>query len=88
MARPVESSEVSLASLSELRLIARGELEPVTGAAAGRTPLLEHARRTAATAAALVSSDAYSAYLLAYDATRFACIARERPPAAPVQVPS
>jgi DNA-binding CsgD family transcriptional regulator len=37
--------------------------------------LLEQARKTAATAAGLVSSDAYSAYVLAYDAARFACIA-------------
>jgi len=37
--------------------------------------LLEQARKTAATAAGLVSTDAYSAYVLAYDAARFACIA-------------
>ena len=35
------------------QLIARGELERVTGAAADGTPLLEPARRTAATAAGL-----------------------------------
>lgn len=40
-----------------------------------RDPLLEQARKTAATAAGLVSSDAYSAYVLAYDAARFACVA-------------
>ena len=57
------------------QLLARGELERVTGAAADGTPLLEQARKTAATAAGLVSSDAYSAYVLAYDAARFACIA-------------
>ena len=57
------------------RLIARGDLERVTGAAADGAPLLEQARRTAITAAGLVSSDAYSAYVLAYDAARFACIA-------------
>ena len=57
------------------RLITRGELEQVTGAAADGTRLLDQARRTAATAAGLVSSDAYSAYVLAYDAARFACIA-------------
>jgi len=55
--------------------VARGELERVSGAAADGTPLLEQARKTAATAAGLVSSDAYSAYVLAYDAARFACIA-------------
>ena len=57
------------------QLIARGDLEPVTGAAADGTRLLEQARRTAATAAGLVSSDAHSAYVLAYDAARFACVA-------------
>jgi hypothetical protein len=57
------------------QLIARGEVERVTGAAADGTPLLEQARKTAATAAGLVSSDPYSAYVLAYDAARFACIA-------------
>jgi hypothetical protein len=57
------------------QLVARGELERVSGAAADGTPLLEQARKTAATAAGLVSSDAYSAYVLAYDAARFACIA-------------
>ncbi len=57
------------------QLIARRELEQVTGAATDGTPLLEQARKTAATAAGLVSSDPYSAYVLAYDAARFACIA-------------
>jgi hypothetical protein len=57
------------------QLVARGDLERVSGAAADGTPLLEQARKTAATAAGLVSSDAYSAYVLAYDAARFACIA-------------
>ena len=57
------------------QLIARGELERVTGAAADGTPLLEQARKTAATAAGLVTNDPYSAYVLAYDAARFACIA-------------
>jgi hypothetical protein len=37
--------------------------------------LLAQARRTAATATGLVAADAYSAYILAYDAARFACIA-------------
>ncbi len=57
------------------QLIARGELERVTGAAADGAPLLEQAGRTATTAAGLVTSDPYSAYVLAYDAARFACIA-------------
>jgi hypothetical protein len=56
------------------QLIHRRELELVTGAAANGAPLLDHARKTAATAASLVTSDAYSAYVLAYDAARFACI--------------
>jgi len=57
------------------QLIARRDLEPVAGAAADGMPLLEQARRTAATAASLVSADAHSAHVLAYDAARFACIA-------------
>jgi len=57
------------------QLIARRDLEPVTGAATDGMPLLEQARRTAATAASLVSADAHSAHVLAYDAARFACIA-------------
>jgi hypothetical protein len=57
------------------QLIARAELEPVTGAAADGSPLLDQARRTATTAAGLVANDPYSAYVLAYDAARFACIA-------------
>jgi hypothetical protein len=43
-----------------------------------RDPLLEQARKTAATAAGLVPSDPYSAYVLAYDAARFACIAQNQ----------
>lgn len=57
------------------RLLARRELELVAGAQADGTPLLDQARRTAATAAGLVSNDVYSAYVLAYDAARFACVA-------------
>jgi hypothetical protein len=57
------------------QLISRGELERVSGAAADGAPLLEQARRTATTAAGLMTSDPYSAYVLAYDAARFACIA-------------
>jgi hypothetical protein len=55
------------------RLIARGELERVTGA--DGTPFLDQARKTAATASGLVSTDPYSACVLAYDAARFACVA-------------
>src|SRR5215470_12691229 len=57
------------------QLIRRRELEPVTGAAADGAPLLAQAHKTAATAAGLVHADAHSAYVLAYDAARFACIA-------------
>jgi hypothetical protein len=57
------------------QLIARRELERVAGAGADGTPLLAQARRTAATAAGIALNDAYSAYVLAYDAARFACIA-------------
>ena len=51
------------------------KLEYVIGAAAHGAPLLTQARTTAATAASLIGADAYSAYVLAYDAARFACIA-------------
>jgi hypothetical protein len=37
--------------------------------------LFEQARETAATASGLVYTDPYSAYVLAYDAARFACVA-------------
>ncbi len=57
------------------QLIRRGELEHVTGAATDGAPLLVQAHKTAATAAGLVQTDAHSAYVLAYDAARFACIA-------------
>ena len=57
------------------QFVSRRQLEHVTGAAADGAPLLVNARRTMATAASLVRSDAHSAYVLAYDAARFACIA-------------
>lgn len=57
------------------QLVRRGELEHITGAAADGAPLLAQARRTTATAAGLVQADAHSAYVLSYDAARFACIA-------------
>ncbi len=53
------------------QLLGRSELEAVTGAAADGALLLAQARRTAATAAGLVTADAYSAYILAYDAARY-----------------
>jgi hypothetical protein len=55
------------------QLVRSRELEHVTGAAADGAALLAHARRTVATAAGLVQADAYSAYVLGYDAARFAC---------------
>jgi len=57
------------------QLVDQGELEYVTGAAADGAPLIARARSTAATAAGLVQSDTYSAYVLAYDAARFVCLA-------------
>jgi hypothetical protein len=56
-------------------LVRRRELEYVIGAAANGAPLLIQARRTAAAAKSLVELDAYSAYVLGYDAARFACVA-------------
>jgi HEPN domain-containing protein len=55
------------------QLLRRGDLEYVTGAAADGAPLLAQAQRTAGTAASLTRADAHSAYVLAYDAARFAC---------------
>ena len=55
-------------------LIRRRELEHVMGAAADGALLLAQARRTAATAAGLGQADARSAFVLAYDAARFACL--------------
>jgi hypothetical protein len=56
-------------------LLHRRELERITGSASDGTPLLAQAGRTAATGAGLVRTDPYSAYVLAYDAARFACAA-------------
>ena len=55
-------------------LLRRGELEHLTGGAADGSLLLAQAERTVATAAGLIAIDAHSAYVLAYDATRFACV--------------
>lgn len=57
------------------QLIAAGHLERVSGGQADGTPLLNQARKTIATAAKLIPDDAYSAYVLSYDAARFACVA-------------
>src|SRR5487761_1095476 len=57
------------------QLVRQRDLEHITGSAADGALLLAQAQRTAATAAGLVQADAHSAYILAYDAARFACIA-------------
>jgi hypothetical protein len=56
-------------------LLRRRDLERITGAAADGAPLLAQADRTTTTAAGLTRADPYSAYVLAYDAARFACVA-------------
>lgn len=57
------------------RLLANGELQTVTGAHANGEPWLVKARRTLTSAAGLADADPDSAYILAYDAARFACTA-------------
>lgn len=57
------------------RLLAAGELQSVTGTQADGRPWIERGRRTRASAAELVETDPDSAYVLAYDAARFACAA-------------
>ncbi|HEV2372026.1 MAG TPA: HEPN domain-containing protein [Streptosporangiaceae bacterium] len=55
--------------------ILQREMQSITGAEADGTPLLKQARRTVETASSLIETDTHSAYVLAYDAARFACIA-------------
>lgn len=57
------------------RLVELGHLQHVTGAAADGAPLLAKARRTLATAESVASSDPDSAFVLAYDAARYAATA-------------
>jgi hypothetical protein len=57
------------------RLLAGGELQAVTGAAADGEQWLSKARRTLITATAAARTDPDSAFTLAYDAARFACTA-------------
>ena len=57
------------------RLVGLGHLQHVTGAAADGTPLLAKARRTLATAESVAPSDPDSAFVLAYDAARYAATA-------------
>lgn len=66
---------IGQAEIEELLNRREPELEHVTAAAADGTRLLAQARSTVSTAESLIDDDAYSAYVLAYDAARFACIA-------------
>lgn len=52
-----------------------GQLQSVAGAQADGRPWLEKAERTLVTAAAVLEVDGDSAYVLAYDAARYACTA-------------
>ena len=56
------------------QLLASGELQRVAGAGAAGGPWLAKAAATLHTAAGIVASDPNSAYTLAYDAARFACV--------------
>ena len=56
------------------QMLARQELQPITGAAANGAPWLVKAGETMRTAQSIASSDPNSAYTLAYDAARFACV--------------
>lgn len=67
--------EKGQAEIDELLGQAEPHLQVVTGAAADGTPLLAQARSTLSTAESLIETDAYSTYVLAYDAARFACTA-------------
>ncbi len=57
------------------QMLAGGELQVLTGAAAGGEQWLSKARRTLGTAAGAAETDPDSAFTLAYDAARFACTA-------------
>lgn len=57
------------------RLLAGGELQGLTGAAADGGQWLSKARRTLNTAANAADADPDSAFTLAYDAARFGCTA-------------
>lgn len=61
--------------IDELLSQAKPHLQVVTGAAADGSGLLAHARSTIGSAESLIETDAYSAYVLSYDAARFACSA-------------
>jgi uncharacterized protein (UPF0332 family) len=57
------------------RLLGLRHLQVVTGAAADGEPLLAKARRTLETADSITSTDPDSAFVLAYDAARYAATA-------------
>jgi hypothetical protein len=56
------------------QMLASGDLQQVTGAGADGEPWLVKAAATITTAETIASSDPSSAYTLAYDAARFACV--------------
>jgi hypothetical protein len=56
------------------RMLADGELQRVTGAGADGGPWFAKASATIRTAESIAISDPNSAYTLAYDAARFACV--------------
>lgn len=56
-------------------MLARDELQQVSGAAADGSPWLDRASATVATAQRVIDTDTNAAYTLAYDAARFACAA-------------
>lgn len=57
------------------RLLGLRHLQAVTGAAADGAPLLDKARRTLTTAESIARDDPDSAFVLAYDAARYAATA-------------
>jgi hypothetical protein len=57
------------------RLLDQGQLQRVTGGQMNGEQLLQKASRTLETASSIVEPDPDSAYVLAYDATRYACTA-------------
>lgn len=56
------------------QMLQSGELQPVIGKAANGGPWLAKAEITLKTAERVLGSDPASAYTLAYDAARFACV--------------
>jgi hypothetical protein len=56
------------------RMLGSGELQTIKGAGADGGPWLTKAAATVQTADSVSASDPHSAYTLAYDAARFACV--------------